>query len=78
MGDFHILKLVKMVPNCIKHHIQSVFRVFTRKEKKICVLHELENKMQLGVWVHFKPLNGFSGPKEKALQKFTIFSLKLA
>ena len=26
---------------------------------KLCVLHELGNKTQLGVWAHCEPLNGF-------------------
>ena len=43
--------------------------------KKVYVLHELGNKMQLGAWVHCEPLNGFSG--SKALEKFTVFTLKL-
>ena len=52
----------------------------TQEGKKICVLHELGNKMQLGVWGwgHCDPLTGFSGaPGGKVLGKFTVFSLKL-
>ena len=37
-----------------------IYRVLPRKEK-FCVLHELGNKMQLGVWVHCEPQNRFSG-----------------
>ena len=47
----------------------------SQEGKKLCVLHEL---MQLGVWVHYELLNGFSGwPWSKAFENFTIFSLKL-
>ena len=48
--------------------------------KKICVLHELGNKTQLGggVWAHCEPLSGFSeGAWGKAFEKLTIFNLKL-
>ena len=33
----------------------------SQEGKKFCVLHNLGNKMQLGVWWHYEPLNGFSG-----------------
>ena len=39
-----------------------------QRRKKFCILHELGNKKQLGVWEHCEPLNGFSrGPGDKAL-----------
>ena len=53
-------------------------RVLPKKEKQFCVLQDLGNKMQLGVRVHYEPLNGSSGgPGSKALEKCSIFSLKL-
>ena len=30
----------------------------SQEGKKFCVLHELENKTQLGVWAHCEPLSG--------------------
>ena len=50
----------------------------SQEGKNLCVLHELGNKMQLGVWGHCEPLNGFrDGPRGKAFGKCTIFSFKL-
>ena len=50
----------------------------SQEGKKFCDLHELGDKMQLGVWGHCDSLSGFSGKAvSKALEKFTIFSLKL-
>ena len=62
---------------CSIHH-----RALARKEKKFCILPELGNKTQLGVWVYCERcsvgLGGFDGwPGGKALEKLTIFSLKL-
>ena len=56
------------------HDYQGV----SQEGKIFFVLHELANKTQLGVWAHCELLNGFTrGPGAKALEKFTIFSLKL-
>ena len=50
----------------------------SQEGKKFCILHELGNKMQLGVWAHWEPLNWLNGlPLGKALEKFALFSLKL-
>ena len=47
-----------------KHVIQGI----SQGGKKFCILHELANKTQLGVWTHCQPLNGFSGrPGTKAV-----------
>ena len=50
----------------------------SQEGKIFCFLHDLGNKMQLGVWGHCEPLSGFGGgPRGKALLTFTIVSLKL-
>ena len=50
----------------------------SQEREKFCILHELGNKMQLGFWVPFELLTGFSGGQGgKAFEKFTVFSLKL-
>ena len=41
----------------------------SQEGKNFCDLHELENKMQLWVWVHCEPLNGFSGTRGQSLFK---------
>ena len=54
-------------------HYQGV----SQKGKKFCILHELGNKTQLGVWGHFEPFSEFSEqvqPDIKVLEIFTIFS----
>ena len=51
--------------------VYNLFGMVARKEKKICILHELANKMQS------EPLSGFSGRAEsKVLEKLSIRSLK--
>ena len=46
--------------------------------KKVCVFHELGNKIELGVWEALYPLRRFSGgPGGKALKNITICSLQL-
>ena len=37
------------------------FQSINQERKKICVLHNLGNTTQLGVWGHYELLNGFSG-----------------
>ena len=46
-------------------------------KKKNFVLHELRYKMQLGVWVDCEPQWVQWGTGYKALEKVTIFALKL-
>ena len=47
-------------------HCQGI----SQEGKKFCVLPELGDETQLGVWVHSEPLNGFSGgPRDKTLEK---------
>ena len=54
------------------------FQGISQEGKKLCILHELGNKMQLGVYGHCEHLNGFNWePEDKDLEKFTVFSLKL-
>ena len=66
---------VKEINRLISKGVQGV----SREGKKFCILYELGNKMQPGVWVHCDSVNGFSGGIRVGgnLEKFTIFSLKL-
>ena len=48
---------VKEINRLISKGVQGV----SREGKKFCILYELGNKMQPGVWVHCDSVNGFSG-----------------
>ena len=58
-----------------KPMMSKIQQVVSQERNEFCVLQELENKMQLGVWEHCEPLSGGTGGK--ALGTFTIISLKL-
>ena len=57
----------------------NVLVMKTKKSlKKVCVFHELENKIELGVWEALYALRRLSGvPGGKALKNITLCSLQL-
>ena len=40
--------------NCLQKHFHSFNRLF-QEEKRFCIWHELRNKTQLGIYVHWTP-----------------------
>ena len=48
-----------------KVHQKISPQTISQEEKKFCVLHELGNEMQPGIWVDFEPLNGFRGTRRQ-------------
>ena len=49
--------------------IKKLYQGVSQERKKFCVLHELRNKMQLGIWGQYEPLSGLSGgPGGKSLE----------
>ena len=77
-NDWKLLLLLQKAPFYMWVAICHWKQDISQEGKQFCILDELGNKTQLEIWVHFEPLNGFSGRfGGKAFEKIATFSLKL-
>ena len=65
-ATFHGLYLFgKMWISVLVKNTHDIQQGVSQEGKKPCVLHELGNKMQLGVWGNYEPLRGFNTVKSR-------------
>ena len=71
IGNLNFIILIKPLERIsVSLFKDAIFRWriwgISQKGEKFCILHELRNKTQLGVWVHCEPLTGFRGTRGQA------------